>query len=327
MLNTLKIWFEPIANRLPKRFRQFGTLSSLRIIDIGTGILKDIIITKSFGLGLFLDAYFVVISYLDMVSRYFQQMGYWVLVPRYNDDENDSKGDAKATNKQKEVMSDIQSQHVVAFMNYICLSMVFLAVFVVSFYTWLGPLIAPGLAEEGEEYLNMLLLVTLPISMLFQGSYSLRLLLVQQERFGWFHWPGIISTLFFCLLVWVFNPSMGYKSLIWAMPASQILQFLLYWFALKLKWQPVWKAPYIGKMLKDSAPNILITIFFYLFVPVDNYFLAGLPEGQLSAFRYAGKIITVLGTLSVYSLQITMVPKLMKAGSQKDIPEMKRIIK
>ncbi|MGE0201235.1 MAG: lipid II flippase MurJ [Candidatus Melainabacteria bacterium] len=323
MSNPIAAVWKPIRDRFfsksPKRLKDFLTLTSLRGMDIVTGILKDVLLTKTFGLGYFLDSYFIAISYLDMASGYFQQMGYGILVPFYNDHADSEKPPGHVTERQRQI--------VVAFMNYIFLTMAFLAIFIVIGHDWIAQFAAPNLAKNYHDLaFNMLIMITLPLSMIFQGSYALRLILVQQERFGWFHIPGIVSTLLFVVLVWLFYGKYGYWAVIWAMPISQLVQVAMYWYALGMKWEFLLRIEGIGQMLRFSLPNTFICIFFYLFIPVDNYFLAHLPEGQLSAFRYAGKIINILGTLTVFGLQMTLIPKLMRAGSQKDWPQMQGIM-
>jgi putative peptidoglycan lipid II flippase len=309
---------EEALPKSPKRLKDFLTLSGLRLTDMASGILKDILLTKAFGLGVFMDAYFVTTSCLDMFSGYFQQMGYGILLPFYNEQ--------ATTNNTPEAIEREQEQIIVVFLNWLILSMGVIGILILVLYQTFGSLMAPNLMKETDSHLELLLMISLPLSILFQGSYALRIILVQKKRFAYFHLPGILSTLVFIGCLWAMLPQYGYWAVIWALPVSQIFQFVLYWYLLKIRWQLVLKAPFIRKMLLLSLPNTLSWLFFYLFVPIDNYFLTFLPPGDLSSYRFAMKMVTVFSMLTVFSLQMTMVPAIMTAGSQKDFLKMKKLI-
>jgi putative peptidoglycan lipid II flippase len=309
---------EDALPKSPKRMKDFLTLTSLRMTDMASGILKDILLTKAFGLGVFMDAYFVTTSCLDMFSGYFQQMGYGILLPFYNEQ--------AATDNTPEAIEREQERIIVVFLNWLILSMMVIGVLLLVQYQTFGSLVAPNLMKEPDSHLNLLLMISLPLSMLFQGSYALRIILLQQKRFAYFHLPGILSTFVFIGCLWALLPQYGYYAVIWALPVSQIFQFALYWYLLKIRWGLVLKAPFIRKMLLLSLPNTLSWLFFYLFVPIDNYFLSFLPPGDLSSYRFAMKMVTVFSMLTVFSLQMTMVPAIMTAGSKKDLPKMKKLI-
>lgn len=322
-LSKLSLLYQIIQNRFfkgdLKRFKQFATLSGLRFVDAIVGIVKDVFLTRAFGLNAFVDSYFVATGLLDLFAGYYQQMSYGILVTLYNERADESQ-DSHQINQQ-------QAQIIVIFLNYMILSMGLLAIFMMLQYQWLGSITAPGLIGKKDGYLDVLLMISLPLCMLFQGSSALRVLFLQQKRFAFFHLPGIVSTLVFITVFWIFYPQHGVYSVVWGLPVAQCVQFLMYWFALKIRWEFIFKFPDMRKMLWLSLPNSLSWLFFYLFYPVDNYFLAMLPEGELSAFRYASKITGVLVALTVFSLQMTVVPNLMIAGSQNNIVEMKKLIR
>ncbi len=294
------------------------TLSGLRLLDAGIGVIKDILLTRSFGLGAFLDAYFIVIGILDIFSGYFQMMGYSILTPVYND--------IATENPDPDEVEARQNRWITVFLNNVLLSMVVFAAATCLLHLPIGKLIAPKLMAQHQQTLSTLIMIVLPISMIFQGSYALRVILIQKKRFAGFHLPGILSTLVFILLFVVLYPSQGFYAVMWAMPLSYGFQFLYYWALLGIDWQPIWRHEAWSKVSKLIGPNLLNWFFLYMVVPVDNYFLGYLPSGELSAYRFAFKMITVLSALTVFNLQMTRVPLVMTAGSQKDWPTMKALI-
>lgn len=300
-----------------KRVADYLTLAGLRLVDAGAGILKDVFLTKAFGLGLFLDAYFVTMGILDIFIGYSQVMGYAVLLPLYNSEVREDR-------TEEEVLHE-QSRLINAFVTYLMIGMLGVAVVTVILHQWIGTLLAPNPMLHKTNYLDLMLLISLPISLLFQSAYAFRVVLIQRARFAWFHLPAIFSTFIFIGTFLLLYPSIGYYAVIWALPLSQIVQFVLYWYALGIRWHFVWRVSSSRKMLELSGPNFLNWLCIYLFIPVDNYFLGFLPSGQLSAFRYAAKITTVLGALTVFSLQMTMIPAITTAGSQQNWPEMRRL--
>lgn len=300
-----------------KRLRAFSALSGLRLVDVAIGLIKDVLLTRVFGLGLYLDAYFVGTSFLDIGSGYFQQMGYGILLPFYNRQDADGLSLEEIHQRQQTLT--------LVFMNYMTLSTLLVAVGMVILHQWIVDIALPTRSHD-NAFLDGLFMASLPISILCQGSFALRTLLLQQKRFHLFYLPGILSTVVFIAIFWGFSGSLGAKALLWALPVSQVVQLALYWHYLGIRWQWLWKARDLGPMFKLALPNALICVVYYLFTPVDNYFLSQLPAGELSAFRYAAKMVTVLSTLTIFSLQMTLIPALMQAGSQEDTRTMRRLI-
>ena len=306
----------------------FASLSGLRGLTTLLGLLKDILLTHLFGLGAFLDAYFVTLGLLDVASGFFQQMGYGVLLPLFNEE--------KATKNSIEVTPKVESAQlakhdkdtlVIVFGNYLTLAILMVAVGELVLASQIGTWLAPELQANPDSHLGMLLTLLLPLSLLCQSAYALRLLLIQHKKFAWYHWPAIVSTVLFLLMVWFLFPSMGVWSVILAFPTSQVIQLLGYLWALNIQWRWTWYYPELHRMLQYATPNLAICLVYYLFIPVDNWFLAQLPAGELSAYRYAAKLVTTLGTLTVFSLQMTLIPNLMTAGGQKDSPKMQTLMR
>jgi putative peptidoglycan lipid II flippase len=297
----------------------FISLSGLRGVDTALGLIKDIVLTRLLGLGAFLDAYFVTLGLLDVASGFFQQMGYGVLLPLFNE-----KNSAQATQDQN---TQAQQTLVIVFGNYLTLAVLLVAIGEIILSTQIGTWLAPTLQANPNSHLDILLTLLLPLSLLCQSAYALRLLLIQYKRFAWYHWPAIGSTIAFLLMVWGLFPTLGLWAVIWAFPISQVLQLIGYLWALQIPWRWTWHYPELGRMMRYAAPNLAICLVYYLFIPVDNWFLAQLPPGELSAYRYAAKLVTTMGTLTVFSLQMTLIPNLMSAGGQQDSPTMQKLMR
>lgn len=298
------------------RLKNYLVLTGFRLLQVITGLMKDMVLTRHLGLGAFVDAYFISTSYLDVFAGYFQQMGYGVLLPLYNKTSQESDSEQEAATRQQKL--------IVVFMNYALLSMGLMALVMLVLHQTLGAWVAPKLANT--KYLDLFFFLALPVSMLFQGSYALRLVLVQQKRFGYYYFPNIVSAFVFAVGVYALYPALGYRSVLWVLPLSQIVQFVMYWQVLGIRWRWLWQHESLREMIRYALPTTFIILIYYLLVPIDNYFLALLPAGELSAFRYASKIANLISTVSVFGLQMTLVPQLMTLGSQRNLLGMRKLV-
>jgi peptidoglycan biosynthesis protein MviN/MurJ (putative lipid II flippase) len=144
----------------------------------------------------------------------------------------------------------------------------------------------------------------------------LRALCVQQKRYGLLYWPRILTLALFIAGFSVSYPVWGWQALLWTMPLSLFLELLIYLVLLPVTWQWKWTLPQGGALLKTILPVSLGWAVFYCFMLVDNYFLAWLPTGDPSAFRYASISTGVIGNLTVANIALQQIPGINLACSQ-----------
>ena len=305
-----------LLNKDPERIKNYFVVSGLRLLEVGINLVRDIALSTYYGLTTFLDSYFVTLHLSDISKAYFKQMSYGILLPFYN--EKASQDESTATPEQNDLM--------VVFLNYMMLGTLIASVIAMFNTHWLANILAPGLSGKPDSFLTELLFIALPLSVLFSTSSALRVVVVQQKKFAFFHLPMIISIVAFILFFLAFKETLGYYAVIWALPLAGLIQYILFFAVLKVKWKFLWRVPETDAILRMLIPYSLTYIFYELMIPVDNYFLSLLPDGELSGFRFANKIVTVISTLTVFSMQITLIPALMLSGSQRNWPEMKKLL-
>jgi len=296
-----------------QRLKHYLSLSSLRGLNTALALLKDILLTRLFGLGAFLDGYFICLSLVDMFGGYFQQMGYSVLVPLYND-----------SRQRKEPDSD-QEKIIKTFIIYVGLTVFIIALLVVLGSSYIGYLFSPSLMDGNSDF-KLLLGTLLPLGIILQGSFALRLLLLQHRRFNLHQWPVILSSVLYIAILLLTYTRWHIWSVIVAYLLSQLVQLILYFQLLAIDFNFLFSKIVFNKMFRLMMPVTGIVVTYYLLIPVDNFFLAQLPIGELSAYRYASKLVTTLSTLTVFSLQMTLIPRLMEYGSGKNYAELKKIL-
>ncbi len=298
-------------------------MAILQFLVVGLTFLKEIVMTGFLGLVQFMDAYTLVNNILIFTRSYFEQLGYGALIPALSQSAttvsslDESAGEARFS----------QQKLLVVLLNYALLFTVVIGGAICLFHKPIAWLIAPTWSDEKLQDLLLLTWLVLPSCFMFQVAEMFRVLCIQEKRFILYQLPRIISLLLFVCSFVILLTVMGPLGLVIALPASQLVELLIYCIGLKIRPQWAWRTPGSASFLRKVLPVSLTWGVFSLSALVDNFFLSFLSTGEPSAFRYAYVSVLIAGSLTVVNLQMVKLADLNQACLEKNLEKALAILK
>lgn len=291
-------------------------VSSWRMLVVLSGIGLDATTLAIFGLGQQMDVFFVALALPLLLASAFEQQVSKVVVPmisHFND--------------------RLESWRYIS--NLLNLSAISLCIVsLLGMYTgWLLiPLLAPGLSASGIERAITLnyILFWIPF---FSGLNSI--LRAALNALHCFSVPASTKTVgnVICILsIFVFYRSFGILSYCLGLVLARFTEFIIVFLYLKSKGLEY----KVFISLKDKAIIETVRLMAYSFSSnllsesrtlVENYLMSFLPNGSLSGYRYATRIIHAISGTLVGSISISMLPLAGSIMANNDIDEMKKQLK
>ena len=299
------------------------TVSSMTLISRVLGFVRDAVIARAFGAGLYTDAFFVAFRLPNLLRRVFAEGAFsQAFVPIL------AEYKARSTEEQTRDLVD----HVA--------SLLAVALFVVTLVgTIAAPLIiyatAPGFSASPQKFdLTVALLrITFPY-ILFISLTSLAGSIL--NTYGRFAIPAFTPTLlnvaFIVFALWLaplFDPPV--MALAWAVLAGGVLQLgfqLPYLRRIGMLPRPRWKFRHSGvwRIIRQMGPAIFGVSIGQISLLINTIFASYLANGSVSWLYYADRLMEFPTGLLGVALGTILLPSLAKSFAEKSATQYSRLL-
>jgi len=299
------------------------TVSSMTLISRVLGFVRDAVIARAFGAGLYTDAFFVAFRLPNLLRRVFAEGAFsQAFVPIL------AEYKARSTEEQTRDLVD----HVA--------SLLAVALFVVTLIgTIAAPLIiyatAPGFSASPQKFdLTVALLrITFPY-ILFISLTSLAGSIL--NTYGRFAIPAFTPTLlnvaFIVFALWLaplFDPPV--MALAWAVLAGGVLQLgfqLPYLRRIGMLPRPRWKFRHSGvwRIIRQMGPAIFGVSIGQISLLINTIFASYLANGSVSWLYYADRLMEFPTGLLGVALGTILLPSLAKSFAEKSATQYSRLL-
>src|SRR5260221_244764 len=299
-------------------FRALLTLSSAALLIRVMGILNQIAVTRRFGAGPTMDAYFVASTLPLLMATLLSTSIESSVIPVYT----------RVRAQGKEQASILFS----TLLNLLVLGTALLTLVMFTFRAQLIHLSAPALDPLRTTLAVSLAPFIFPALLLMVVISFLECILNAEGQFGWPAYAGLLVPLTRVLLAQVLGKSEGVVILSIGMLAGLCLQLcvvivrarragLVYRFSINLRnpelrsvLMVAWVAPF-SVLLSQASPL------------VDQVFASSLSAGSISALNYALKLVSVFTGVIFVSVGRAALPYLSQQAFRKDMKAFKETLR
>ncbi len=308
----------PAKSAQKQIFRALLALSSAALLTRVLGLLNQIIVTKHFGAGAIMDAYFVASTLPILMATMLSTSVESSVIPVY----------ARVRTHGKKQASILFS----TLLNLLLLGTALLTLVMLIFRDQLIHLSAPSLDPLRASLAVSLAPFIFPALFLMVVIGFLECILNAEGQFGWPAYAGLLVPLTTAILVLALEKSVGVVILCIGLLAGLCLQLcivivrarragLVYRLSMNLR------NPEIGAVLAVAwiAPfSILISQASPL---VDQVFASSLSAGSISALNYALKLVGVFTGVIFVSVGRAALPYLSRQASMNDMKAFKETLR
>ena len=299
-------------------FRALLTLSSAALLIRVMGMLNQIVVTRRFGAGPTMDAYFVASTLPLLMATLLSTSIESSVIPVY----------ARVRAQGKEQASILFS----TLLNLVLLGTVLLTLVMLIFRAQLIHLSAPALDPSRTALAVGLAPFIFPVLLLMVVISFLECILNAEGQFGWPAYAGLLVPLTTAILAQMLGKSEGVVILSIGMLAGLCLQLcvvivrarragLVYRFSINLRnpelrsvLMVAWVAPF-SVLLSQASPL------------VDQVFASSLSAGSISALNYALKLVSVFTGVIFVSVGRAALPYLSQQAFRKDMKAFKETLR
>ncbi len=295
--------------------RALFTVSSFTFISRILGFIRDTVIARSFGAGLYTDAFFVAFKLPNLLRRIFAEGAFsQAFVPILSEYHN-QKGEEETQILINKVSS------VLAVVLFLITSIGIIAAPILVYIS------APGFDKFPAKFdiTVQLLQVTFPyILFISLVSFTSSVLNTYQQFSVPAFTPVFLNISFIGFALWLapyFHPPV--LALAWAVFFGGIIQLLFQIpFLIKIKKLPRWDLDYhdkgVRRVLKQMAPALLGVSISQISLLINTIFASFLVSGSVSWIYYADRLMEFpVGILGV-ALGSILLPSLSKAHASND---------
>src|SRR6266851_9469880 len=303
--------------------RALLAVSSLTLVSRILGFVRDFIIARAFGAGLYTDAFFVAFRIPNLLRRLFAEGAFsQAFVPVLAEHKN------RTSPEQTRVLIDG-----VATILFVALALA--AVLGVAFSPFIVYLSAPGFAADPGKF--ELTVVLLRICFPYIAFISLVALAA-----GIFNtWnrfaipaitPALLNVAFIVAAVFFaryFDPPV--LALAWAVFAGGVLQLafqvpFLVKMGLLPRWRLDWSHPGVRRVLKIMAPATFGVSVAQISLLINTIFASYLPTGSVSWLYYADRLMELPAGMLGVALGTILLPSLSKYHADANREEYARLL-
>lgn len=295
--------------------RALFTVSGFTFISRILGFIRDTVIARSFGAGLYTDAFFVAFKLPNLLRRIFAEGAFsQAFVPILSEYHN-QKGEAET----QLLINKVSSVLAVALFLITSIGIIIAPILVY--------ISAPGFDKTPAKFdiTVQLLQITFPyILFISLVSFTSSVLNTYQKFSVPAFTPVFLNISFIGFAVWLtpyFNPPV--LALAWAVFFGGIIQLLFQIpFLMKIKKLPRWDLDYqdegVKRVLKQMAPALLGVSISQISLLINTVFASFLASGSVSWIYYADRLMEFpVGILGV-ALGSILLPSLSKAHASGD---------
>ena len=297
-------------------FRALLALSSAALLTRVMGMLNQIVVTRHFGAGATMDAYFVA-STLPLLLAQVLSSSIGAVIPVY----------ARVRTQGKEQASILFS----TLLNLLLLGTVVFTLIMLIFRNQLIHYSAPGLDPFRTGIAISLTPIVYPVFVLMMVISFLEYILNAEGQFGWPAYAGLLVPLTTAILVLALSGSEGVVILSIGMLAGLCLQLcvvifrarragLVYRLSMNLRNPELhavltiaWVAPF-SALISQAGPL------------VDQVFASSLSAGSISTLNYALKLVSVFTGVIFVSFGRAALPHLSRQASINDMKAFKETL-
>jgi murein biosynthesis integral membrane protein MurJ len=299
-------------------FRALLTLSSAALLIRVMGMFNQIVVTRRFGAGPTMDAYFVASTLPILMATMLSTSVESSVIPVY----------ARVRTQGKEQASKLFS----TLLNLIVLGTVVLTLVMLAFRDQLIHLTAPALDPFRTALAVNLTPFIFPVIVLMVLISLLECILNTEGQFGWPAYAGFLVPLTTALLVLTLGRTEGVVILCIGMLAGLCLQLcvviirarragLVYRLSMNLRNPDIsailtvaWIAPF-SILISQASPL------------VDQIFASSLSAGSISALNYSLKLVSVFTGVIFVSVGRAALPYLSRQASMNDMKAFKETLR
>lgn len=291
-------------------------ITALSIVNIVLTFVSQLVVAYYFGATWERDAYFSAVVIPTYLSTLFVSSIGAIFLPVFVDVKT-QKGEEPANKFRNNVLS---YSLVISFI---------VSALVVIFSNAIIAITAPGFTME-ESRLSSELLSVLSLTIVFQVITNLASSVLQvQHRFILPSLAPLIAAAISLITVLLFTGSFGILSLAYgtlagsAISAACLLLPLHKIGALKFVWEL--KNKEISRMIHACIPLFIAGIFYRSTSIFERSIASTLEEGSISFLGYGNQIMFILATLTSSGIAATIYPKLSRAWSEKNLPQIREM--
>lgn len=297
-----------VANR--HIWRALLSLTSAALLLRVGGVLNQVIISASFGVGTSMDAYFVAAAFPLLLVQLISSAIEAAVIPVYSQ---------LRLHANREDISRLFS----TLLNGLILGALPLSLLLLTLRQPLVYFTAPGLnlvrIRQAIE-LTPLLYLVIPLSLVLG---LLECILNTEGQFGWPAYAGLLIPLTTALLTWLGGKTYGVVVLCAGALLGSLFQLVVVIIRVrlaKLRYQLVldWRNSHVKAILHAAWPVLLGALISQGSPLVDQMFASTLADGSISALNYALKIVSVFSGVLFVSLGRAMLPYLAQQAGLND---------
>src|SRR2546428_1637902 len=308
----------PVKSVHKQIFRALLTLSSAALLVRVFGMLNQIVITRRFGAGATMDAYFVASTLPILMATMLSTSVESSVIPVY----------ARVRTQGKEQASKLYS----TLLNLLVLGTALLTLVMLTFRDQLIHLSAPALDPYRTTLAVSLAPLIFPVIMLMVVISLLECILNTEGQCGWPAYAGLLVPLTTAILVLTLGRRGGIAILCIGMLAGLFLQLcmvivrarragLVYRLSVNLRNPDLrsiltvaWIAPF-SILISQASPL------------VDQMFASSLTAGSISALNYSLKLLSVFTGVIFVSVGRAALPYLSRQASMNDMKAFKETLR
>ena len=299
-------------------FRALLTLSSAALLVRVFGMLNQIVVSRRFGAGATMDAYFVASALPTLLALLASNAIETSVIPVY----------ARIRTQGKEQASVLFS----TFLNLLLIGTVLLTVVILALRYQMIHLTAPALDPFRTGLAVSLAPFIFPVLILMIVINFMECILNTEGQFGWPAYAGLLVPLTTAVLVLALGRSQGVVMLCIGMLVGLCLQLcmviirahrtgIVYRLILDLR------NPEIGAILIAAWPVLLGALIIHASPLVDQIFASYLSAGSISALSYSLKLISVPVGVIFVSVGRAILPYLSRQAAINDMKAFKETLR
>ncbi|HWH46359.1 MAG TPA: murein biosynthesis integral membrane protein MurJ [Burkholderiales bacterium] len=303
--------------------KALATVSSMTLLSRILGFVRDAVIARAFGAGIYTDAFFVAFRLPNLLRRLFAEGAFsQAFVPIL--------GEYRNSRTQEETRALVD--HVATLL---ALALVVVSVLGVVVSPWIIYLTAPGFTASADKFQVTvdLLRITFPYILFISLTSLAGGILNTWSRF----WvpaftPTLLNIAFIVFALWLapyFDPPV--RALAWAVFAGGVLQLafqlpflarigMLPRFRLELKDPGVWR------VLKLMGPAVFGVSIGQISLLINTIFASFLVTGSVSWLYYADRLMEFPTGLLGVALGTILLPSLTRSYADKTTEEYSRLL-
>lgn len=289
--------------------RSTALVASLLAIDKVLGVVREMLVSRAFGTSAVLDAYFAAFEIPEGLNTVVTGAALTTaMIPILT----------RALSRQSRI--DLW-RLVSTVVNWILISVGGASIVAAIFARPIMVFIAPGFAGDAAQVAlsTQLMRLVLIQTLIFSASTVVTSVLQAHEHFLLPALSPLFYTLGRIFGVAVLAPEMGIFGLAWGGLLGAVAHLLVkvpWLIRHQARWSPSLSHPELGALLKLMAPRMLGMGVTYVNFVLPTTFGSFLPDGAISAYEYAWKLMQLPETLLGTAMGVVVFPTLSRLADE-----------